>query len=241
MFSDAGGTGRSFHADRTAENQERRRHYLVQAGWRADKAVQGFGRSHRTNQVSAPYYRLVTTDLNGQKRFLSSIARRLAQLGALTKGQRQTGNQGLFSEKDNLESQYARDGLRAFFYDVARNKVEGLSISTLEQEMGLTLVDPKTGGLRSKLPDVPRFLNRLLSMTIDTQNRVFDEFAERMEDRVELAIAEGSLDVGLETIKADKIVKEEERTVYTHPETGAETKYVRLRVGNKIHPRSFPM
>ena len=41
------------------------------------------------------------------KRFLSSIARRLDQLGALTKGQRDTSSGGLFTEKDNLESKYA--------------------------------------------------------------------------------------------------------------------------------------
>jgi hypothetical protein len=89
VFSEAGGTGRSYHADNTAPSKGARRvHYLVQGGWRADKAVQGFGRTHRTNQASAPIFRLVTTDLKGQKRFISSIARRLAQLGALTKGQR---------------------------------------------------------------------------------------------------------------------------------------------------------
>lgn len=86
VFSDAGGTGRSYHADNNAKNQERRIHYLLQPGWRADNAVQGFGRTHRTNEASAPFYRLVTTDLKGQKRFISSVARRLDQLGALTKG-----------------------------------------------------------------------------------------------------------------------------------------------------------
>ncbi len=97
IFSYAGGTGKSYHADRRAKNQRKRVHYLVQPGFRADRAVQGFGRTHRTNQAQAPEYILVTTNLHGQKRFISSIARRLDQLGALTKGQRQTGSQGLFS------------------------------------------------------------------------------------------------------------------------------------------------
>jgi hypothetical protein len=63
-------------------------HYLLQAGWRADKAVQGFGRTHRTNEANQPNYILVETNLKAQRRFISSIARRLDQLGALTKGQR---------------------------------------------------------------------------------------------------------------------------------------------------------
>ena len=43
IFSDAGGTGRSYHAAQTAKNQKRRRHYLLEPGWRADAAIQGLG------------------------------------------------------------------------------------------------------------------------------------------------------------------------------------------------------
>ena len=67
IFSEAGGTGRSYHADNTSQSKNARRaHYLVQGGWRADKAVQGFGRTHRSNQASAPIFNLVTTDLQGR-------------------------------------------------------------------------------------------------------------------------------------------------------------------------------
>jgi hypothetical protein len=34
---------------------------MLQPGWRADNAVQGLGRTHRTNQA-APTYRLVEID-----------------------------------------------------------------------------------------------------------------------------------------------------------------------------------
>lgn len=118
VFSDAGGTGFSFHASLKAKNQRKRKHYLIQPGWRADKAVQGFGRTHRTNQASAPHYYLAATNIPAHARFLSSIARRLDQLGALTKGQRDTANQGLFSEKDNLESIYAGQAVRQLLEDV---------------------------------------------------------------------------------------------------------------------------
>ena len=40
-----------------------------------------------------------------ERRFLSTIARRLDTLGAITRGQRQTGGQGMFRSEDNLESQ----------------------------------------------------------------------------------------------------------------------------------------
>ncbi|MFX8805413.1 strawberry notch C-terminal domain-containing protein, partial [Acinetobacter baumannii] len=34
VFSDAGGTGRSYHADLAARNQRLRVHYLLEAGWK---------------------------------------------------------------------------------------------------------------------------------------------------------------------------------------------------------------
>ena len=102
IFSDAGGTGRSYQAAKTAQNQRRRRHYLLELGWRADNAIQGLGRTHRAAQVSAPFFlRVCTTNVHGEKRFTSTIARRLDTLGALTKGQRETASQGMFRAQDN--------------------------------------------------------------------------------------------------------------------------------------------
>src|SRR5215469_8735729 len=159
VFSQAGGTGRSYHADLTAPSSNARRsHYLVQAGWRADDAVQGFGRTHRSNQASAPYFHLVTTDLQGQRRFISSIARRLAQLGALTKGERRTGDQGLFGLRDNLESGEASAALTQFYRDVHEGNVPGVSMEDLQTGMGLKLVDATTGGLMQNLPPMTQFL-----------------------------------------------------------------------------------
>ena len=52
VFSMAGGTGRSYHADLSCANTKRRIHYLLEPGWRADQAIQGLGRTHRTHQAS---------------------------------------------------------------------------------------------------------------------------------------------------------------------------------------------
>jgi len=92
VFSEAGGTGRSYHAAIHAKNRQRRIHYLLEPGWKADAAVQGLGRSHRSAQVCEPMFKVMATDVQGEKRFISTIARRLDTLGALTKGQRQTGS-----------------------------------------------------------------------------------------------------------------------------------------------------
>ena len=50
VFSMAGGTGRSYHADLGCGNPARRVHYLLEPGWRADQAIQGLGRTHRTHR-----------------------------------------------------------------------------------------------------------------------------------------------------------------------------------------------
>ena len=71
VFSDAGGTGRSYHADLAAKNQRLRVHYLLEAGWKADTAIQGLGRSNRTNQAQPPLFRPIATDVKAEKRFLS--------------------------------------------------------------------------------------------------------------------------------------------------------------------------
>lgn len=233
VFSEAGGTGRSYHADLDCKNKERRIHYLLQPGWRADKAVQGLGRTHRSNQKQPPKYILCTTNLKGQKRFLSSIARRLDQLGALTKGQRQTGSQGLLQARDNLESDYARDALRNFFVDLAHNDIEGLSPAEFEEQTGLKITD-EYGNLVQQLPPIRQFLNRLLSLNVDIMDRVFDEFSNRMDDIINAHVETGTLDQGLETLKADTVEKVKEEVVYTAPGSGAETKYVHLKVSEKI-------
>src|SRR5215475_9767207 len=221
-FSDAGGTGRSYHADLTARNQRLRVHYLLEAGWKADTAIQGLGRSNRTNQAQPPLFRPIATDVKAEKRFLSTIARRLDTLGAITKGQRQTGGQGLFRPEDNLESQYGRDALRQLYMLLARGKVEGCSLERFEDATGLKLMD--ANGIRDELPPITTFLNRLLALTIDLQNVLFTAFEQLLTARIEGAIASGIYDLGLETLRAESFVVTGRRTIHIHPGTGAETR-----------------
>ncbi|MER9216495.1 strawberry notch family protein [Mesorhizobium sp. M0663] len=222
IFSDAGGTGRSYHADLGVRNQRLRKHYLLEAGWRADNAIQGLGRTHRTNQKQPPLFRPMAANVKAGKRFLSTIARRLDTLGAITRGQRQTGGAGLFRAEDNLESPYARAALRQFYLLLHQGKIEGCSLTTFETVTGLSLTTDE-GGLRDELPPITTWLNRLLALRIETQNLLFEVFEQLMTAKVEGAIAAGNYDKGLETITAESIVVTDRRTVYAHPVSGAQS------------------
>src|SRR5690606_27269847 len=203
VFSEAGGTGRSYHADRSAKNQRRRVHYLLESGWKADAAVQGLGRTNRTNQVHAPLLRPVATNVKGEKRFLSTIARRLDSLGALTKGQRQTGGQGLFRPEDNLESDYAKVALRRLYRLIYSGEIQGLTLEDFEAATGLALTD-SDGSIREDLPPMTTFLNRVLAMRIAQQNAIFGYLEERIEAEVDAAIAAGTYEIGVEQLTADR-------------------------------------
>ena len=225
IFSEAGGTGKSYHADLRAKNQQQRVHYILQPGWKADAAIQGLGRTHRTNEASQPIYKLVTTDVMGQKRFTSTIAKRLNQMGALTKGQRDAGS-GIFSEKDNLETPLAADALEAYYRQAPKELVKSLGVNIYD-EYG------RINDSAEALRDVSKFLNRILALDIKDQNEEFEKFYKILEDKTEQAIKNGTLDRGLETIKADKIETIDEKEVYKDKNSSTATKYVQLKVSNK--------
>ncbi len=239
VFSDAGGTGRSYHADLGCKNRRRRVHYLLEPGWRADAAIQGLGRTNRTNQAQPPLFRPVTTDVKGERRFISTIARRLDSLGAITRGQRQTGGQGLFRSQDNLESDHARAALRQFYRLLHAGQVEDCTLVRFEQATGLDLRD-RDGSLREELPPVSQFLNRCLALPIALQNQLFARFEALLDARVEAMVAAGTFDTGVETLRAESLTIEERRALYTHPGTGAVTQVFRIlrRDRNEPMPRS---
>ena len=227
IFSDAGGTGRSYHADLSVPNQQRRVHYLVEPGWRADAAIQGLGRSHRTHQASAPLFRPVTTDIQGEKRFTSTIARRLDSLGALTRGERRTAGAGLFRAEDNLESPWARRALLVFYGALAFGELDSMALETFTARTSLKLLDAD-GGLKPSddLPPIHTFLNRLLALRIADQNALFADFDRILSGILERAAASGDLDRGLEDIEAEELEVTDQEVIRTDVSTGAETALV---------------
>jgi hypothetical protein len=99
--------------------------------------------------------------------------------------------------------------------------------------MGLNLLDKDGTLIEGKIPDIPQFLNRLLSLKTDMQNAVFDEFESRLVEAVEYARQHGVYDEGLQTLRALNITKTRDEVVHTH-KTSAETRYIELDVTNAV-------
>ncbi|MBK8464319.1 MAG: strawberry notch family protein [Chloracidobacterium sp.] len=242
VMSEVASTGDSLHAGKSVGNQQRRLHIAAELKWSADKQIQDFGRTHRTGQVAPPVYLLVFTELGGEKRFSSTIARRLGNMGALTKGDRRAEKAGNL-DKYNLESREGRSALSVVLTGIMRGReIEGLEDPKQAlRDMGLV----KTVDGDEQIPDsektnIPRFLNRLLSLEVDRQNALFDYFYSTFLETIEYLKQKGKLDDGMEDLKAMSVaVSGSPEVLNSDPLTGAKTVYYKLELKVATTPARY--
>jgi hypothetical protein len=243
IISDAAAMGISLHASNRAENRQRRVHVTLELGWSADKQMQTFGRTHRSDQAVPPEYVLLSTELGGEKRFSSTIARRLGSLGALTKGDRRSADSGDLA-KYNFETQEGRAASCLMLRRIVESgNVPGLANprQTL-RDIGL-LVRNRDGVeevRKDDLYNVPRFLNRVLALNVEDQNALFDHFADLFDQTVRYAKANGTFDEGVTDIKALAIrLAKPPRVVHTDEITQAQTTHYTLEIDVPCQSVSF--
>lgn len=211
IISEAASSGISLQSDRRVRNQRRRVHITLELPWSADRAVQQFGRTHRSNQVNAPEYIFLISDLAGERRFASTVAKRLESLGALTHGDRRATETRDLSQF-NIDNKYGRSALEAvmktimgyespivpppqdyrgdFFKDVAGALV-GVGLIVNSEAM------PGVLSLDKDYNNISKFLNRILGMPVELQNRLFKYFTDTLEATINHAKKLGRFDLGI--------------------------------------------
>jgi hypothetical protein len=185
--------------------------------------MQVFGRVHRSHQVSAPIIRLVLLDLAGQKRQVNAVSKRLAALGALTKGERQSLGGDLFRPED-VTDQYGAAALARLYQEITRNEHRdaGLGMRDLER-MGV-LDKEKMNVRESFLRKVNHFLNRIMVLPVAKQNAIFELYYERYIEAVDAAKKRGAFDFGVSEIRARYLRNAKPpQTLHTDNASGART------------------
>ncbi|XP_006876775.1 PREDICTED: protein strawberry notch homolog 2 [Chrysochloris asiatica] len=239
IISEASSSGVSLQADRRVQNQKRRVHMTLELPWSADRAIQQFGRTHRSNQVSAPEYVFLISELAGERRFASIVAKRLESLGALTHGDRRATESRDLS-KYNFENKYGARALHCVLTTIlsqTENKVPlpqsypgGDSAFFRDMKRGLLSVGISGRESRSGCLDVekdcsiPKFLNRILGLEVYKQNALFQYFSDTFDHLIEVDKREGKYDMGILDLAPgiDEIYEESQQVFLTpgHPQDG---------------------
>lgn len=239
IISEASSSGVSLQADRRVQNQRRRVHMTLELPWSADRAIQQFGRTHRSNQVSAPEYVFLISELAGERRFASIVAKRLESLGALTHGDRRATESRDLS-KYNFENKYGARALSRVLATImgqTNNRVPlpqgypgGDAAFFRDMKQGLLSVGIGGRESRSGCLDVEKdcsitkFLNRILGLEVHKQNALFQYFSDTFDHLIEIDKKEGRYDMGiLDLAPGINEIHEESQQVFLapgHPQDG---------------------
>ncbi|XP_060641049.2 protein strawberry notch homolog 2 isoform X1 [Anolis sagrei] len=239
IISEASSSGISLQADRRVKNQKRRVHMTLELPWSADRAIQQFGRTHRSNQVSAPEYIFLISELAGERRFASIVAKRLESLGALTHGDRRATESRDLS-KYNFENKYGSRALDkvlltilnqvenkvpvpksyekgdAAFFQEMKQCLLSVGICCKEMRYGLVSVE--------KDCSIAKFLNRILGLEVQKQNLLFQYFSDTFDYLIDRDKKDGKYDMGILDLApgVDEIYEESKEVFLTpgHPQDG---------------------
>nr|XP_059863255.1 protein strawberry notch homolog 2 isoform X2 [Delphinus delphis] len=239
IISEASSSGISLQADRRVPNQRRRVHMTLELPWSADRAIQQFGRTHRSNQVSAPEYIFLISELAGERRFASIVAKRLESLGALTHGDRRATESRDLS-KYNFENKYGARALSCVLTTILSQTESKVPLpqgypggdAAFFRDMKQGLLSVGIGGRESRSGcldvekdcSISKFLNRILGLEVHKQNTLFQYFSDTFDHLIAADKKEGKYDMGILDLAPgiDEIYEESQQVFLApgHPQDG---------------------
>lgn len=154
--------------------------------------------------MNAPEYIFLISDLAGERRFASSVSKRLESLGALTHGDRRATESRNLSQF-NVENKYGRAALNTIMTQIFGSSYDRLtdkeSEEEKEQHKKLVALNKavKGAGLEISTKDlsIAKFLNRILGFPVDLQNDLFKYFMETLDAEIEKAKQSKNFDMGI--------------------------------------------
>ena len=192
---------------------------------------------------------MVVTELGGERRFAAAVSKRMAQLGALTKGDRRAATGTDLSDFD-VDSLFGRRALTRLYNNLREppasapsrntNQVldEFLAIDEIASRFANEERDETTKradalqaasealvdvGLTGE-PVVKVFLNRIAALDVARKNMVFNLFMSTLDDVIADAKISGEWEGSVEDVKATSIsVKGTPKVIATDASCGADT------------------
>lgn len=225
----AGGTGLGYHAAEKSRNQRRRVHYILELGRRAESAVQGLGRTHRSDQVVAPIVKLVTSDVPAHAIYAARTLHKISKMGALSRGHQHATTNAIFEQRVPITGRYAQEGWRKTLADIADQKLGDMTISNLMSDLEISE--------EKALRNLDTAINRLAVMTDGDQRALVGRLTENTEEAIASAIRQGTFNQGMETIRANSIEITDESAILNA--NGSKTTYYRLRKRDEIERVPF--
>ncbi|XP_030377772.1 protein strawberry notch homolog 1 [Scaptodrosophila lebanonensis] len=213
IISEAASSGISLQSDKRVSNQRRRLHITLELPWSADRAIQQFGRTHRSNQVNSPEYVFLITDLAGERRFAATVAKRLESLGALTHGDRRATDARDLSQF-NIDNNIGRNALDCVMQEITGEKeldrahVPNFYKGNFCWDCSTAMAGVGMIGMRNEnnstnfviekdSNNVSKFLNRILGCRVEVQNALFKFFMNKMFTLIMQMKRAGRFDLGI--------------------------------------------
>jgi len=202
---------------------------------------------------------MVVTELGGERRFAAAVSKRMASLGALTKGDRRAATGSDLSDFD-IDSLFGRRALKRVYASLRSIPPSAPSRSTNAfLDEFVQLAGDEAAEARKQEQDAQRayalsaaaealewvgltgdadvkvFLNRIMGLAVTKQNLVFSLFMSTLDDVVTDAKATGEFEGSVEDVKATSITMKEAPTkIAADKSSGAATMLTKITLDRGI-------